>query len=235
MPTIATVIPDPVKQFVNGKGVPYAAGKLFSFDAGTGTPRPTYADAALTIPNTNPVVLDLAGRATIYMDQAFYRFVLSNSLDQQQWDQDNVPGSIWPGMVQGFSVRTPLSNTNSYGHRFAATINRATSGSHPLFATAYFVAPDIVGTGAAAVAAAATVVIAGPPSGATTNYSLFVADGTSRFDGPVQFGDGQVGLGPGAVAVLGKVGAPGPTNPAQVGWQRVETATGAFVFFPFWA
>jgi hypothetical protein len=236
MATIATVIPDPVKQFTDKKGVPLAAGKLYAFDAGSNppVPRPTYANAALTIPNTHPVVLDLAGRATIFMDQAMYRFVLHNALDQLQWDQDNVPGSVWPGMVQGFSVRTPLPNTNSYGHRFAATINRAPSGTHSLFTAAYFLPPDITGSGATVVEAA-TVVIAGAPTGATTNYALFVGAGVSRFDGPIRFGEGQVTVGTGAVATLGKVGGGGPVNPAQVGWQRVQTVTGAFVFFPFWA
>jgi hypothetical protein len=233
MPTIATVIPDPVKQFVDGKGVPYASGKLFSYDAGTTNPRPTYADAALTIPNTNPVILDLAGRATIFVDQAIYRFVLANVFDQQQWDQDNVPGSLWPGMVQGFSVRTPLSNTNSYGHRFAATINRAASGTHSLFATLFVQAPTLAG-GVAPVTTAATVLIAGAPTGATTNYALYIAGGATRFDGPLQFGTGQVALGGGATATLGKIGGAGPTLAAQVGWQRVETASGAAIFFPFW-
>lgn len=234
MSTIAIVIPDPVKQFTDGSGAPYAAGKLYSYDAGVGlTPRLTYADANLTIPNTNPVVLDAAGRATIFLDQAIYRFVLTNVLDQQQWDQDNVPGSVWPGMVQGHSVRSPLPNTNSYGHRFDATINRASSGVHPLFATLY-IGPFTVIGGPAPITEATTVFIAGAPDAATTNYALYVASGISRFDGTIRLGSGQVSMGAGATATLGKIGASGPTIAAQAGWQKFETTAGASIFFPYW-
>lgn len=234
MASISTVIPDPVKQFTDGKGKPYAAGKLFSYDAGPSlTLRPTYADANLTTPNTNPVVLDAAGRATIFLDQAVYRFVLLNALDQTQWDQDNVPGSIWLGMLDASSVRTPLPNTNSYGHRFDATINRASSGVHPLFTTLYVSAMSVIG-GPATITEATTVFIAGAPSAATTNYALYVAGGLSRFDGTIRLGSGQVSLAAGATATLGKIGGAGPTSAAQSGWQKFETVTGASIFLPYW-
>lgn len=233
MATISTVISDPVKQFTDERGIPYANGSLYSYDAGTGTLHPTYADAALSTPNTNPVQLDAAGRAIVFMDQTIYRFTLKNALGQTIWDQDNIAGSIWPGAVRGSSIKTPLANTNGYGHSFASLLNKADTGTHALFAGVYFAIPTI-GTGLAAVVEFATVYIAGAPtSGATNLYALHVA-GTARFDGDVRLGTGQVALGGGSTATLGTIGGSGPSNPAQAAWQKLLQADGTQMFIPYW-
>lgn len=49
-------------------GTPNAAGKVYFFEPGTSTPKVTYSDAALSVPNAHPVILDAAGRATIYFE-----------------------------------------------------------------------------------------------------------------------------------------------------------------------
>lgn len=65
------------------------------------------------------------------------------------------------------------------------TITRAGSGTHPLFAGAFFARP-VIGAGAATVTEAASVYIENAPtSGATNMYAFHVEDGVSRFDGNI--------------------------------------------------
>ena len=89
MPT-GTVAPVPRQQFFDNSGRPLSGGKLYTYAAGLTTPLATYSDSALAIPNANPLSLDAAGRATIYLGSAAYRFVLTDASDVQVWAQDNV-------------------------------------------------------------------------------------------------------------------------------------------------
>jgi hypothetical protein len=62
-----------VCQFEDRNGKPLAGGKVFTYEANTTTPKLTYADPEGNTPNTNPVILDQAGRAKIYADSGAYR------------------------------------------------------------------------------------------------------------------------------------------------------------------
>jgi hypothetical protein len=96
--------PVPRLQFLDSNGNPIAAGKLYSYTAGTSTPQVTYADSSGT-PNANPVVLDSAGRTTVYLDPAkTYKFILNTSADVLVWSQDNVAAPL------GADTATTLSN-----------------------------------------------------------------------------------------------------------------------------
>lgn len=86
---MATLLPEGKQSFTNGAGVPLVGGKVYTYDAGTSTPRVTYQDAAGTAPNTNPVVLDARGEATIFWDGS-YKVVLKDSLDNTIWTVDGV-------------------------------------------------------------------------------------------------------------------------------------------------
>lgn len=74
------------------------SSRLFFYLAGTSTKTDTYSDAALTTPNTNPVVLDSAGRARIFLVPAVsYKVVMAppGSDDPPSspiFTQDNVVG-----------------------------------------------------------------------------------------------------------------------------------------------
>lgn len=82
--------------FANGKqyyalptGVPNVGGKLYTYAAGTSTPQVTWTDAAQTVPNTNPVVLDARGEALIFWN-GNYKVVLKDLNDNTIWTVDNV-------------------------------------------------------------------------------------------------------------------------------------------------
>lgn len=85
----ATIIPNGKQYYTTNGGLPLVGGKVFTYDAGTSNPRATYADAAATIPNTNPVILDARGEALIYWS-GNYKVTLQDSLGNVLWTVDNV-------------------------------------------------------------------------------------------------------------------------------------------------
>jgi hypothetical protein len=86
---MATLLPNGKQAFEDNAGRPLALGRVYTYAAGTSTPKATFADAAGTIPNTNPVQLDARGEATIYWDGA-YKVVLRDLLDVLLWTVDNI-------------------------------------------------------------------------------------------------------------------------------------------------
>lgn len=84
----------PNQQFADNTGLPYAGGSLAFYASGTSTPLATYSDSALTIANTNPVVLDSAGRAgNIFLQNLAYKVVLSDVNSNPIWTDDPVYSS----------------------------------------------------------------------------------------------------------------------------------------------
>lgn len=58
------IIPNGLNVFLDNNGKPLSSGKVFFYigNVGSTTPKTTYSDINLTTPNTNPVILDAAGR-----------------------------------------------------------------------------------------------------------------------------------------------------------------------------
>lgn len=84
-------------QFFNSNGRPLDGGKLYTYLAGTTTPAVTYTTSAGTpgTENTNPIILDSAGRVPqqVWLQNATsYKFTLTTSDDVPIWTKDNVPG-----------------------------------------------------------------------------------------------------------------------------------------------
>jgi hypothetical protein len=87
--------------FVNGVGsAPLSGGKIYTYSAGTTTPQGTYTTSAGSILNANPIILDAAGRPSnsgnpveiwLTVGQT-YKFVLTDSLDNQIASYDNLTG-----------------------------------------------------------------------------------------------------------------------------------------------
>lgn len=70
-------------------GAPVVGAKLLTYDPGTSTPKPTYADPALTIPLPNPVVNNGAGQwPAVYLAPGNYRLVCNNPDDSLRWTVD---------------------------------------------------------------------------------------------------------------------------------------------------
>lgn len=86
MPTLSPPISF---QAFNDDGSFMVGGLLYTYAAGTSTPKVTYSDYLLASPNTNPVVLDARGEATLFLD-GNYKYVLHDADDVLVREQDNV-------------------------------------------------------------------------------------------------------------------------------------------------
>jgi hypothetical protein len=84
------------QQYLYPSGVPMAGAKIYTFLAGSSTPAPTYTDASGTILNSNPVICDSGGFATIFLGPITYRIVVTDQNNVQQYVTDNVsdPGQL---------------------------------------------------------------------------------------------------------------------------------------------
>ncbi len=90
----AVPMPSAVYQFFDSTGAPLAGGLLYTCVAGTtcpgAFPLATYTDSTANTQLSNPIVLDSAGRAQIWIGPAPYKLVLENANNVQLWTQDNV-------------------------------------------------------------------------------------------------------------------------------------------------
>jgi hypothetical protein len=80
---------------------------------------------------------------------------------------------------------TGAAGGSTYVARIKGTIVEAGSGTHPIAIGLAVNTPTITNAGAA-LTTSATFYVQGAPSGATTNYAVYVDGGTSRFDGDIQ-------------------------------------------------
>lgn len=79
---------------VDAYGNPLVGGKLYTYANGTTTPQATYKDAAGTIANTNPIILDSLGSAVIFLAAGgVYTFVMKDANDALIWSQDSISGA----------------------------------------------------------------------------------------------------------------------------------------------
>lgn len=76
----------------DAEGNPLVGGQLYTYAAGTTTPQATYQDFYGAANNTNPVILDSTGSATVYLGPQMYKFVLLDINGATVWTQDNVFG-----------------------------------------------------------------------------------------------------------------------------------------------
>lgn len=87
------VLPSPKFAAYDANGNPCTGCKLYAYLAGTTTPTDTYADGGLSSVNAHPVVLDAAGRATVFINPAVsYKFTLRSAADVDIWTVDHVVG-----------------------------------------------------------------------------------------------------------------------------------------------
>jgi hypothetical protein len=81
-------------QFFDDNGDPLTGGLLYAYTAGTTTPATTWTSNSGASANTNPIVLDAAGRtpAEIWVNSgATYKFILKTSTGTLVGTYDNIP------------------------------------------------------------------------------------------------------------------------------------------------
>lgn len=101
------------QQFFDNNGAPLSGGKLYSYDAGTTTPKTTYTSAAGNVAHTNPIILDSAGRIAtgeIWLTAGSnYKFTLATSTDVTIATWDNITG------IDGTGITTSASSVSFTG------------------------------------------------------------------------------------------------------------------------
>ena len=86
MPALA---PSPKFRAVGADGLALVGGKLYSYTAGTSTPKDTYTSFTLGAANTNPVILDARGECNLWLN-GNYKLVLKDSTDATIWTVDDI-------------------------------------------------------------------------------------------------------------------------------------------------
>lgn len=108
----------------NGKAL--AGGRLYTYFTGTNIPQTTYTSPSMSTTNTNPIVLDAAGEAYVYLDLLYaYRLELRDANNVQIYVRDDVmadraAGTIGPqgpkgdpGVVQEITAGANITVDNS--------------------------------------------------------------------------------------------------------------------------
>ena len=190
-----TPMPVPKMQFADSNGVPLAGGFVYTYAAGSSTPQATWTDYTGAVQSPNPIPLDSAGRAAIFLGNLSYKFVVQNSAYVTQWTVDGVSpigavlaappaiGSVTPGPVTATTVLAqlvnatgatpfevngnPLNFTNLAGWPGAGIPNSTGWG----WSTSY----GVIGTGAVVLSNSPTLVT--PNIGAATATSLNMTAG----------------------------------------------------------
>lgn len=89
---MAAVLPNGKQQYFANDGLFLNGGKLYTYQAGTLTPKPTYQDAEATVENTNPIILDDRGECVAFWVGS-YDITLTDALDNIIY---SVPGLSEP-------------------------------------------------------------------------------------------------------------------------------------------
>jgi hypothetical protein len=92
-------------QFFTNDGVPLAGGLIYSYEAGTTTPKTTYTSSAGNVAQTNPIILNSAGRVPsgeIWLTSGQYKFILATSNNVTIATYDNV-FSVGGSLVSNFT------------------------------------------------------------------------------------------------------------------------------------
>lgn len=112
------IAPVPRLQFLDVNGKPLSGGCVFTYAAGTTNPQATYSDSTGTSQNTNPVILDSGGRASIWLSSSAYKIAV--------WSSGGVGCATG---IQQYSIDgITVANLNSISQLISATPSPASAG-----------------------------------------------------------------------------------------------------------
>ena len=120
-------------QFFDANGDPLSGGLIYSYAAGTTTAATTFTSRAGTSNNTNPIVLDAAGRtpAQIWLTGgSLYKFILKSSTFVQIGSYDNIPAI---DDVTSVNNLITVAGTNTLVGTGSPTVVGYTAGSQYTF------------------------------------------------------------------------------------------------------
>jgi hypothetical protein len=104
--------PSPKFHVDDEDGNPAVGWKLYSYLAGTSTPKATYPAYTLGATNPNPTILDARGEATIFLD-GNYKLVLTDENDAVIWTVDDVRDITSSTTFSGITLAGTLTITST--------------------------------------------------------------------------------------------------------------------------
>jgi hypothetical protein len=172
---MAAVVEFLLAGFTDNSGQPLSGGKVYTYAAGTSTPKDTYTDNLGATPETNPVILDSNGRKQIY-GTGSYKFLVKDSDDVLLYTFDNLffgneAGITFLGTTTGSPnayIATPSPALSAYedGMIYTFQASFTNTGAATL---------NISGLGAKSVASYAGQIISG------FTYSVRYSSSTDAF------------------------------------------------------
>lgn len=135
-------LPSSVTQFCDANGEPYAGGFVFTLIPGTETYKNTWQDQNGTSLNTNPIVLDAAGRCTIF-GSGDYQLVLfdsANNLIFSEWTSSTISDAMLPVVTAPtiadaqslLGIVDPTASIDSLQSQLTAEVSRAEGAENTL-------------------------------------------------------------------------------------------------------
>jgi len=115
-------------QFFNNDGTVLAGGKIYTYAAGTSTPKTTYTTSAGNIAHANPIVLDSAGRipgGEIWLTSGTYKFSVFTSANTLIATYDNISGIG--------TTEFQIQNFTGTGSQTIFTLSSSSSGENFTF------------------------------------------------------------------------------------------------------
>lgn len=106
---MAKIAPYVFFQEFGNSGEVLAGGKIYTYEAGTTTPKATYTTPDEAVANANPIILDAYGRADVYLASGAYKFSLYDANDVLIKTVDNIVGEVEATL--GASVEDISTNT----------------------------------------------------------------------------------------------------------------------------
>jgi len=135
---MASLLPVPIQMFFNPvTGLPVSLGRVYTYAAGTNTPKAAFSDQAGTVPLTNPIVLDANGvpissvggtRVHVWVDGS-YKYVVQDSSGLTVDTVDNVTAFVAGGVntidINGLTPNaSPATDDYIPTYDTSATANR---------------------------------------------------------------------------------------------------------------
>jgi hypothetical protein len=135
---MANLMPFWDQQFFDGNGNPLAGGKIYAYESGTTTAKETYTTFAGTTAQAHPVVLDAAGRTTIWLSPGAYTLLLTDSDGNTVKTLDNVNASSTTqnGYIDPRDYGATGDGTTDDYDSFVAAHNAALAATLPIRVTA---------------------------------------------------------------------------------------------------
>lgn len=193
---MASLMPQGKQQYFSSAGLPLVGGKVWTYQAGTTTPLATYTDAGGLTPNTNPVILDSRGEASIFFGTAQYKIALQDSTGAAIWTQDNVGATVTQASFLALSSSlSAASGDTLIGHQAPLSGALATTVYKKLISTVDVVAdygadPTGVADATSAIQAAINAVAPALPTNpwdlhATAGATVTIPTGKYKVSSPL--------------------------------------------------